>query len=496
MRHATVTRNASMAAIQSLVSGGILFVLYRYLLQTIGPEQVGIWSIVLAAASVSRITDLGITGSAVKFTAKYIARNELSKASEIIQTTAITIGVILAGVLAIGCFIIDRMMPAFIPVAQLQITHAILPYALLSVWIGSIAGVFSSGLEGCQRTDLRAWMSIVGSFFSLGLTLLLVPYHGLIGLAWAQIGQGILMLIGSRFMLKRALPSFPLLPSCWRFPLFKEMLSYGANFQVASIFSMLLEPVTKALMAKFGGLSMTAYYEMANRMVIQFRSLLVAANQAIVPRIATLHEREPRTINATYHESYRIMFSLSLPLYTGIAAGAPLISELWIGHYEQTFIDFSILLSVGFWINNLNAPAYFINLGTGALRWNTISHVAIGLMNAVLGYILGIAFGGSGVILGYVVALIVGSCIIVFGYHHDNHIPLSELVPAESKILFMACCIGMFSGLILINQIALPDSYHTKTLLPLVLIILIITPACWLHPIRARLLERFIGSYK
>ena len=253
---------------------------------------------------------MGFAGSAVKFTAKYIARGEINKASEIIQTTAITIGVTLAGVLAIGYLILTWMMPLFIPVAHTQITMTILPYALVSVWIGSIAGVFSSGLEGCQRVDLRAWMSIVASILLLVLSRLLVPDYGLIGLAWAQIGQGIVMCTGSRLLLLREMPNYSLRLGGWRYSLFREMIHYGANFQITSIFAMLFEPTAKALMAKYGGLNMTAYFEMANRMVIQFRSLLVAANQAVVPRIAALQEREPETVRSTYCESYRIVFSL------------------------------------------------------------------------------------------------------------------------------------------------------------------------------------------
>ena len=494
MRHTSLTRNASMAVIQALVSGGVLFLLYRYLLNTIGPEQVGIWSVVLAAASASRISELGFAGSAVKFTAKYIARGEINKASEIIQTTAITIGVTLAGVLAIGYLILIWMMPLFIPVAHIQITMTILPYALVSVWIGSIAGVFSSGLEGCQRVDLRAWMSIVASILLLVLSRLLVPDYGLIGLAWAQIGQGIVMCTGSRLLLLRELPNYPLRLGGWRYCLFREMIHYGANFQITSIFAMLFEPTAKALMAKYGGLNMTAYFEMANRMVIQFRSLLVAANQAVVPRIAALQEREPETVRSTYCESYRIVFSLSLPLYTGIAAMAPLVSELWIGHYEQTFINFTILLSAGFWINNLVAPAYFVNLGTGILRWNTISHVANGIINALLGFLLGSLYGGNGVIIGYVLALVVGSIIIVVGYHHDNHLPLAELLPAESYNLFFACGAGLLSGWILFNQLVFSTHFHAKTLLPLALTIIIICPVCWIHPIRSRLLDRFVDT--
>jgi O-antigen/teichoic acid export membrane protein len=485
-----------MASFQVLVSGGVLFLLYRYLLQEIGPDKVGIWAIVLATASASKISELGFTGSAVKFTARYIARDERNVASGIIQTTVLTIGVILACILAVGYPLVVWILRKIIPVENIQNALSILPFALVSVWIGGVAGVFSSGLDGCQRYDLRALVSIIAAIFLLCLSWILVPRFGLIGLAWAQIGQGVSMLIGSRVMLQRELPALPLLMYGWRYSLFREMFHYGVNFQIVSIFSMLFDPTTKALMAKFGGLSFTAYYEMANRMVMQFRSLLITANQVIVPRIATLYEKAPEAVQYTYKESYRIVFFLALPLYAGVAAAAPLVSELWIGNYEPSFARYSMMLAAGFCFNTLVGPAYFVNLGTGELRWNTISHVVIGILNGILGYLLGSVFGGEGVVLGYLLALVIGSSLVVLGYHYDYHIPLAELLPNESKKLFLLCCVGSLVGWIAFNLLGNFEDILAKAVLSLALTTIIIGPACWIHPMRTRIMDRMIGADK
>jgi O-antigen/teichoic acid export membrane protein len=51
---------------------------------------------------------------------------------------------------------------------------------------------------------------------------------------------------------------------------------------------MLYDPITKALLTKFGGLSLVGYYEMANKLIYQIRSLKVSANQILVPAFADL----------------------------------------------------------------------------------------------------------------------------------------------------------------------------------------------------------------
>lgn len=483
MNGSRLTRNAVMAVAQVVVSGGVLFLLYRYLLRTIGSEQVGIWAIVLATVSASRISEMGFTGSAVKYTAKYIARGDKNKASEVIQTTAVTIGVVLACVLAGGYPLMTWMMGKLIPLQHSSDALAILPYALASVWIGTVASVFLSGLDGCQRIDLRVLVSMSATALLWLLTLMFVPAHGLVGLAWAQIGQGLLMLLGSWVLLRRELPSLPVLICKWRLSLFQEMFRYGFNFQLISIFGMLIDPTTKMLMTKFGGLSTVAYYEMANRMVTQFRSLLVSANQVMVPHIANLHENAPEEISKIYLDSYRVIFFLSLPLYAGVAAVAPLAGELWIGHYEQGFVIYTALISMAYWFTTLTGPAYFINLGTGLLRWNTLEYLVMAPLNIALGYILGCFFGGEGVVLGYLLALIIGNSFVVLGYHRDYRIPLITLLPRESGRLFIACCIGLVAGWTSFYLLTPALGAVTKAGLSLIVCIAAIAPSVWMHPL-------------
>jgi len=488
-----LTRNALMAVVQVIITGGVLFLLYRYLLRMIGAEQVGIWAIVLATASASRISEMGFAGSAVKYTAKYIARGEESRASEVIQTTVISIGVVLACVLAGGYPLIEMLMVEIVPSANIMDALAILPYALVSVWFGAVAGVFFSGLDGCQRIDLRVLVSMLATVSLLLLTWLLVPQHGLVGLAWAQIGQGVLMLCGSWLLLRRELPSLPLLPINWSYPLFREMFRYGFNFQIISIVAMLFDPMTKALMVKFGGLSSAAYYEMASRMVMQFRSLLVSANQVIVPQIADIHESAPDKIREVYLDSYRLMFFFVLPLYASVVAIAPLASELWIGHFENIFVGYTLLLAAGYCFNTLVSPAYYVNLGTGLLRWNMLSNVVIGILNVILGYWLGKLLAGGGVALGYTLSLAIGSALLVWRFHRDHQIMLVELFPAECRKLFFVCCISLLLGW---------SAFHVmedlmgiaRAGITLAVCLVPIAIACWKHPMRQRVILRITGA--
>ncbi len=480
--------NAIISVVQVVVSGGILFVLYRFLLNTIGIEKLGIWSVVLAATSVANIANLGLSASVVKFVAKYLARNEERTVANVIQTSVISIGALMGLVLLIVFPFANWLLGLVIPAAYLKDALSILPYALISLWVMVVASVFQAGLDGYQRIDIRGEILIVNSLLNLLLCLVLVPAHGLMGLAYAHIANAVMSLVGSWVMLKRHLSLLPIFLYKWNRKLFKEMVGYGLNFQVISICLMLCDPITKALLTKFGGLVMTGFYEMASRMIVQVRALLVSANQVLVPTVADLQERNPNIIQSVYRDNYRLMFYIALPFYSIIIALTPLISEIWIGHYETYFVVFSILLAVNLFINTLSVPAYFSYLGIGKLKWNTLGHVIPAVMNVILSFSCGFLFGGIGVVSAWILSSITGSLVIAISYNRIYRIPYSELLPRESMRLAAACFIGVFLALLIYYQFNHTLMITIATIITLISFSIIIITPLWSHPMRRRMM--------
>lgn len=477
-----------MSVFQILINGIVLFFLYRFLLKTLGVEQLGIWSLVLATTSVMNIANFGFSGGVVKFVAQYIAREKKDIALKVIQTASISVSIFIGFALIIAFPIIKWILSLVIPYKNLPLAFSILPYSFLSLWIMSVTSTFQSGLDGCQRIDLRNILSMGSASLYLFLCFIFAPKYGLLGVAYSQVIQSIVILIFSKILLRNQFKEFPFYRIGWDKNIFKEILGYGVNFQIISVTTMFYDPITKALLSKFGGLSMVGYYEMANKMILQLRALIVSANQVLVPAIANLHETIPNKIRNIYSTSYQLLFYLSLPLYTLIIITAPIISEIWIGHYEKVFIIFSTLLSAGWFLNTLNAPAYFSNLGTGELRWNVIGHISIAILNVVLGGILGLLFGGYGVVTGSIIALSIGSSIIYLTYHLKNKIPFSDLIPKASRLILFTCIFGIIINII--TQIKFKVTINSMIINYFIIFIFtaILFIFLWIHPMRKRLM--------
>jgi O-antigen/teichoic acid export membrane protein len=487
MQKRQVLINAIMSMVQIVVVSGVLFILYKFLLNAIGVEQLGIWSLVLATTSVTQIANFGLSGSVVKFVAKYIARGEEENVSSVIQTATISVSLIGGFILLSGYPAIKWILTIVIPRDSIHLAIKLLPFSLFSLWLTIIANIFYSGLDGYQRIYIRNILVMCGMVFYLVLCVMFAPAYGLIGLAVAQIMQNIIVLLGSWFLIRRYSAAVPVVPYQWNKTLFREMIGYGINFQVISVTGMLYDPITKALLSRFGGLSMVGYYEMANRMIQQFRALIVSANQVVVPAIADLQEDSPEKIKDVYLTLYRLFFYLALLLYSVIIITTPIISKLWIGHYENGFILFSTLLAVGWFLNTLGAPAYFANLGIGELGWNTIGHLTIAILNLGLGFGLGGTYGGKGVVVAWVFSLIAGSFIIPFSYHLKYEIPLTELLPKEHLNMFLACIISILVSVSIYRYLSNKANLFLIASTLMAMLLTIVGVSAWFHPLRKRL---------
>ena len=269
-----------------------------------------------------------------------------------------------------------------------------------------------------------------------------LPKHGLLGLAYAQAIQAAAILVITWLLLRKRVPALPIVPYRWNRALFSELASYGLYFQFVTVSQSLREPVTKLLIAKFGGLGLTGLYEMAARAVITLREVIVQANQVLVPTISRLKERDPASIPAVYRESYRLVFFLAFPAFALLTALSPLISRIWIGRYEAAFVEFVAILSAGWLVNVLSNPSYVVDLGTGALRWVSIGCVTTAILNAILGSLAGYLSGGIAVAGACAFSLACGYCIIVVAYHLKNHAPFIHLLPRESVAILVTSVAG------------------------------------------------------
>lgn len=490
MKQKQIFLNAVTTFAQVLGSAAALFFLYRFLVRTIGVERLGIWSLVLATTSAVTLANQGFSTSVTKFVAKYAAREQPGDVSSLLQTALISLGTAV-GILSIALYPAAKwLLGVILPHARLAEAVAILPFALASLWINILASTLQAGLAGHELITHRNYVVLGVSFAYLALSILLVPRYSLLGLAYSQVAVAVASFLITWLLLRRRIAGLPFFPRSLSRPLFREMLAYGLHFQFITISQAVREPVTKALLTKFGGLEMTGLYDMAMRWVVTFRELIVQANQVLLPTVAGLQERDPQSIPRVYRESYRLIFFLAIPCFAFLMVMSPVISRIWLGHYDRVFVSFVALLACGWLVNVLANPAYVMDLGTGRLRWVSMGCATTGILNATLGFLGGKYFGGMAVVASVVISLICGYLIVLVSYHRESGVPFTVLLPKESAGIAISSLAGaaVFLPFFRASTAHALFSLRAGAGLLAALLCIIIVPM-WIHPLRKRLMH-------
>lgn len=381
----------------------------------------GTWAVVLSMSSVANMANMGIGTSVVRLTAKFSVNKDTASINRLVHTSLIVLGSFFLLLSLLIYIIAPFWLKAVIEPSHLSAAMSLVPFSLASLLINAVSSVFLSCLDGFQKNFVRSTIYIFSSVLLLVLTFRLVPQYGILGVAYAQLIQSVVFLFSSVVSLKLAFRSFGLFPIRWDKSIFKTIFSFGVKEQIISICQLCFDPLTKSLLSGMGSLSMVTYYEMANRFIIQLRSLLISANQVLVPVFAGIEEKVD--VDAK-HNLYRKVYSLNLVstvLWAAILSGVLIpVSKLWIGEYRSEFFISGLALIAGWGMNLISSPAYFSNMGTGKINDNVISNIVICGVNLVFGYTLGTLLGGYGVITAWGAALGAGAFYVVKAYQKKN----------------------------------------------------------------------------
>ncbi len=445
MNKSKITFNAFSAILQVVISGIVYLILYKLILAQIGIKLLGVWSLIIASTSVASIANFGISSSIVKFVSTYYARKRIDLIIKLVFTALIFILLTYTIISVLLYFLSTHLLHFAIEGKYIGIALSILPFSLFSLIINALSGVFNSAIDGIQRNYVKSYIITSSSIVILFFSFFLTPKYGLLGLVYAQIFQSIFVLFISAAYFKKLFQFEFDFRWRWDLALFKEIFSYGIKVQFSSILEMTVDPIIKFLLSKFGGLTIVGYYEMATRLVLQMRGLIVSANQVLIPVISESKEINPENINIVYNKVFSFILYLNIILTTTILVSAPFVSLIWIGYYESIFVNVLLLSSVAFFFNITSTPAYFNFMGEGRLN-DIILAVSVGFSITIgLGYLLGSNFGGLGVVIAANIGLVVNSTLLLSAYHKSKNICLLDLV-SNNDLKLILCSVAFITS--------------------------------------------------
>ncbi len=433
------------------------------LINLLGIELLGVWSLIVATTSVASVASFGLGTSTVKFVAAYHARGDNNSLSKLLFTSLlfILVAYLLISLAMYG--VGGMLLPYLVDEKYLAISLSILPYSLTGLIINALGGVTIGTLDGLQRNYLRSYIVSASSLLLLAASWILAPSYGLKGLVVAQIIQSVFVFVCSLLVLMRIHPQMVQFRWNWSRTIFLETMGYGMKMQVLSVVQLLFDPVTKSLLMKFGGPAVTGHYEMANRLVSQFRILVASANQAVVPVIADAVERKSSFVRDLYVKSLSVLWLVNTILTSVILVSAPLISVVWIGYLEPVFVFAVACGSLSMYANLFTNPAYFSYMAEGRLRPLILSCVVTAVINTVGGFFMGYIWGAYGAILAWNLAFAIGSVLVMVLYHRQHTISMSSIVQIHKNLgLGLSALLWVVTTYVLVFYVEV--SFHVTAL--------------------------------
>lgn len=408
-----VARNGFLSLIQSVVGIGTYFLVMRHVVAVAGLGGVGLWSLTMGFVAFIRVMDLTGAGGLARMVALNPDNERLR--SEYVDTLTAFIFALYA-VLSLMAYVPLRYaMDESVAQGTEALAHALLVLAMISLPI-NVAGMGQlSAIDGLGRADIRSMLNIAGFALYGIVAARLVSSQGILGLAYAQIAQYALLLVASRMVLARRLPSLRLVPSRFSRKAAGQALYYGFRLQASSIPMSLFDPLTRFFLARWAGLEALGIYDLSYKLAGNTRTLVQAGMNPLVPEFSRLWSTDNRAARA-YHAtaSSRAVRVIAIA-YAVLILTAPMFSLFLLSHISAEFVFSVAVLSLGWGVASVGLATQLFARATGLLRWSIAGQWFLLVLGTSLVYLATQSDESIYAAIGVAVAVAIGHMVAFAG---------------------------------------------------------------------------------
>lgn len=406
-------KNMQLSVAEFLFIAFSQFITLKIISYYLGVAQIGLWSIIASAIQMARIVDPGATAGSLKFIAVAAYQNDRKKIEDSISSSFFVTAVMYFIVMIPGFYFFPKILSAIIDQKNMPEAIALVPFVIVSFYMQNIYNSFSACINNVGFGYAKSVINIFGVVLQIVISILFVKKYGLIALSIAQIANNIITSIMCIVFLKVKLKLNYLGMFVPNFSHIKSVLSVGSKVQGTSIAWTLFELSIRFLMGKFGGLTMTGYYEVAYRISAQFRILCSYIISPLVPKFAQLHSVDVAESVSYYKKIYAYLAAFGIVSAICILAVSPIASIFMFKGFVFLFFLFSLMTGLGTFMLIVAIPSEQYVIALGHPNYNLIGTTSMFILNVLLSWILGRAYGAVGVASGCVLSILISSSLII-----------------------------------------------------------------------------------
>ena len=407
-------KNLIYSGTEFLIVAVCQFAILKLIAQNLSVADIGVWSILVASIQMSKILDPG----AVSGSLKYISlASQLGDKRTIEQYVAISLLIVFVTYVPL-LFLMNIFLGDFILTVsnaeRLEQSLYLIPYICFSFFVQIISLCLVGCINSMGYGYFKSLANVTGMLIQLIMSVILIEQYGLLGLTVSQlINYSIVILIALAIIVFRfklnILNFFVFKPF-----LIKKVIKVGFFVQGTSICWTLFEFSLRMLMARFGGLEMSGFYEVAYRFSAQLRILASYLIAPITPTFIQKYNQNPTGFGNYYSQIFSNSIGFGLVGVTCIILSSPILSLFMFSEVKIEFIYFVLLCSLGAFMHVTAMVSEQCAVSIGLPKYNLLGSIFILLFTYVFCFPLGIAFDGQGVSLGVFIAIFIGALITVF----------------------------------------------------------------------------------
>lgn len=417
--------------------------IYLLIIEYLGQSQLGLWVLITAIPTAVASFGTGVSGCLLKFIPEYHVQNDIKKINSLFFS-GLVFNLIISVIISVICFIGNKSLLSFIlDISIVPDEYAkYFKIALVTLVFNILNSVIYAIYDGMQLTYLKNKFLIVGLLVLLFITVLSISKFGLLSIFFAQLIQSIFIFLCLLFYLIKL--------NFININLFtvskndiKLFFKIGHNFQIISLTLIFFEPITKYFLNKYTGLSIVGIFELANKILLQLRTLLVASMQVLIPYITHKKALGDLNVDEIFTKLFKISSLIAAFLFTIVLFTLIVIYEKFDFQNGTVFIQMAFLLAIAYYINTVTSVSYFIFWGLSYFNIIVFSHLILIIINISFFFILHNYLSGGFWILPMVLSLIISSL-----YTHIKFkikFPNIYIGLTKNEIVFYILTIGSIS---------------------------------------------------
>ena len=358
------------------------FCVYALINYKLGKEMLGVWSLVIAASSIGQISNFGFGNSLVRFLPEMLLRKENSGVQKMIGTINSASFLLVLPVLVILYFPAAYYGRVLLNAEQYAVFHPLMILSLATLFINSLFLVYSYTFDSLEKHYVRSSVQIFGWILFLILSFLLLPHFGLTGVAIAMLIQNVVQLFIIIFLIAKTGIMKRIFPLVFDRQSFRKIYSFGIHSQAISILAIFFDPMIKFFITANLGLTAAGTYEIANKITIQLRNLLVSANQVIIPKIVIHRNKNSESIFFKKISSTNSFLAVTAGILVILIA--PIATYFFSTEFDWTLLQCILLLNLGWTFNTITSVHYYSAIGLDKISKLVISHLIQALVILML----------------------------------------------------------------------------------------------------------------